>query len=649
MKHYIFKASMFVAIAAALAACDENAWNDHLDGFDGAPAITDVKTIEYTLTDADYAAISTNATNKALAESKGLSQELAALSTSHCFTEQITAAEYVPAFLSSSSFKYFTLSSGSAVKLTYNEAEAAPAQVDTYAAASTYTLTTDDYIMLWGSDDNFINGFAPSLTAAKNMQEVLGNWYDDAEDGSCVIVTYQQTDQEPIFGNVGDAPEKTYTNTKVSEMAPGTYAMVVDGNAAYTQDASKTYGYLYVYQVEEDGTGISLDASQQTCNFTFTAVEGGYTITDAYGRYMWQTGTYNSFQFTEESPADGSEVWTVEPQTDGTMKITNKLLGKYIQYDAAYTSYGSYDSERGALPTFYLKNEAAKVAAKAPVAQVPLTTLSALWQLSGSKWSEPADAVLLQLADYTAMGQTYANLSGQLPQQLLPIYMAQKYPYAQEGDQKFVLYQYYNGSATAWRCSCLSFDGSEWAVFGGQEEVSSQFVLSGSTWAFDPSVTINLPYGRGETFSAQYYQACVDWVYEKICVPLGSTGIKTGFAYVTSYGNNEYYSGTSAYQNDVDIRADKAREQYAAGYEGMTNDQIVELMKTRFCTEVLPGALAVLHPDAVPVEGIDVIFTINFVYYDGANHDSTVRYKVTAPGTFEFIDCNWWESGQPAQ
>ena len=60
------------AALLVLAGCDDD-WNeDKLDGFK-RPEVTDIKKIEYTLLDADYKAIATNKTNKALAESLGLS------------------------------------------------------------------------------------------------------------------------------------------------------------------------------------------------------------------------------------------------------------------------------------------------------------------------------------------------------------------------------------------------------------------------------------------------------------------------------------------------------------------------------------------------------------------------------------------------
>ena len=151
-----------------------------------------------------------------------------------------------------------------------------------------------------------------------------------------------------------------------------------------------------------------------------------------------------------------------------------------------------------------------------------------------------------------------------------------------------------------------------------------------------------MPAGKGQELSTKYYQACVNWVYENICVPLGDTDIKSGKFYVSSYGNNEYYSGTSAYQGNVDLRPSAAKGQYPAEYQDMDDAAVVALEKTRFMNEVMPGALATLHADAVPVAGIDVIYTINFYAYDGASTTPyTARFRVTAPGKFEPIDCTW--------
>lgn len=50
-------------------------------------------------------------------------------------------------------------------------------------------------------------------------------------------------------------------------------------------------------------------------------------------------------------------------------------------------------------------------------------------------------------------------------------------------------------------------------------------------------------------------------------------------------------------------------------------------------------ALEKNHADAVPAEGIDVTYTVNFVIYDGSsNVNWTAVYKVIGNGKFEYVE-----------
>lgn len=626
------------AMIVAMSGCSENSWNDDLDGFkdlvnnDGTAIATDVQTINYTLTDADYEAIAKNTTNKALATTDEEAKALAAVGTSHCFSEAAPASKYVPAWFASTSSPFFTLSDKSAIKLTYNENTGMPAEIANLAAAQQYDLTTDNYISVWGSDDNFINGFAPSKQPSHYIPGFLASSLTAASD-SYAVANYATTSQEPIFGNTGGP---AYTHVLASTITSGAqYVIVADGFAAVPLAENKTYGYLQISEVEEDGAGIILQDDAADCNFVIeAAADGTYHIKDAYGRYLYQAGKYDSFNVQANLPESGAE-WSIEIREDGSAKILNKAVEKYIQYDPNYSSYGSYASAKGVVPRLYV---AEQKAAKAPLAEVPLTNASALYYFNGSKWAESTDAVLLQPADYQAMGQRYNNLSNDLPAELLPKYLNGKFPYAAADDEKYVMYLYYNGSSTAYRCDLYIYDGAAWNRYAGVEPMTAQFVRSNGKWNYDPSVTITLPAGRSQPLSTLYFQTCVDWV--KANIPDD---------YVTSYGNNEYYCGTSAYQGNVDLRPAAAKIQYEAGYVGMSDEQIVELMKQRFAFQVMPAALSILHADAVPVDGIDVLYTINFAVYTGATANYTIVYHVTAPATFEMVECTWWEGGQPAE
>ena len=147
MKKSYISAIAAVALATGFTACDENSWNDKLDGFDkikDAP-IEDVRTVEYTLTDNDYKEIASNATNKALAEKNGVAAQLAALTTTKAFTSDIKASDYMPAFLQSTAFPYFTLTDGSAAKITYNVKEDADPVVAESANPQVITVYDDFY------------------------------------------------------------------------------------------------------------------------------------------------------------------------------------------------------------------------------------------------------------------------------------------------------------------------------------------------------------------------------------------------------------------------------------------------------------------------------------------------------------------------
>lgn len=148
---------------------------------------------------------------------------------------------------------------------------------------------------------------------------------------------------------------------KVTTVTSGKkYLLVADSNKMAQQVASdKTYGWLKVTDVtaQEDGTIIENESNA----FTFTASGNGFEIQQADGRYVYMQGTFNSFQVSAEVPeADkAAAVWTVAAQEDGTVKITNAAMSKWIQYSSNFSSFGAYDSDQdgGYRPVLYEKVE----------------------------------------------------------------------------------------------------------------------------------------------------------------------------------------------------------------------------------------------------------------------------------------------------
>ena len=144
-----------------------------------------------------------------------------------------------------------------------------------------------------------------------------------------------------------------YDFTAVTSVTAGAQYLIVAGtNQATALDASKSYGYLPVTTVAP-ANGVINTTDDNV--FVIEAVDGGYSIKDALGRYLYMTGNFNSVNLDTTLPAEGG-VWTIEFNADGTAKITNTYNSKFMQFDSQYNSYGVYPDERGTMPTLYKKN-----------------------------------------------------------------------------------------------------------------------------------------------------------------------------------------------------------------------------------------------------------------------------------------------------
>ncbi|MCM1291984.1 MAG: hypothetical protein NC111_04075 [Bacteroides sp.] len=666
MKKYINRLVILSGCAMAFAACDDNSWNDKLDGFEVPDKNASTSTIEYTMTQVDYASLAALSTAKAAAGDN--LADLTAVGSQGYFTDVITAEDYIPYFLADERFPYFALSNGSSVKVTYETMAGQPAEVTGAVNAAKYTVTTDDYINAWGSDEQYAEAFAPSCTAARNIPTILDAVYDDAIEGTYVIVNYNQASTDPVFG--GSAPETPAfelsdvlgTAATGQTLTVNGYVTAIDMQGFILTDKG---GSIYCYRGNgyndgsiEIGTQLTLDGTVASRN---KSIQFGNAATfEVKGK---QEVTYPTPKVFTGAELDALVAGTaIDPCTYVSMTGTVTLNGTNINLiiDGASTAKGSpsycTDAQKALLTdganvtvegywyavagNRYCSLCVTKVTVNAATAMtsraattVASTAVSVMYKYDGTKWAPVNNMTVLNHSDYQAMGQTYDNLSGDAPKNYLPSYLRQTYPYAQADDIRYVVYNYYNGSTTVTRCAECRYNGSEWVGgFNGTTIVTSQFVKKDGKWMYSPDVTITLPAGKGIAISTLYYQTCVDWVLNNV---------PNGAAYVSSYGNNEYYCGTSAYQGNVDLRPSAAKTQYP-GYDSMTDDEVVALEKERFEKEVFPAALAILHPDAAPTaKGIEPEYTINFYYYDGTTKPATIIYKVTAPATFTYISCTW--------
>lgn len=686
----LLKYSLLIpAFGAFLSSCDENSWNDKLDGFTEPPVYSTTSNENYALTKADYAAIASLKSNVALAESKGLSAALAAIGTSGSFQTQEEARLFIPALLRDSTRKFFVLPDGSNVSVTYNLTSELPAQVRAINAGieKIYALTTEDYQDAWESTEDYIDAFAPVCPASGYLPGMLLKKYSSAKSGEYAIVRYNEASVNPVFGNPGSGGGDEWAPTSVlGSVAVGDQIEVKGYVAAICARGfilADNGGAILAYQSSGfDASSLSI-GDQINMSGTVSAYGTGLQVaitSDSYsvvgsGAYEYPKATTYTGAMMDEAVARKGDYSPIYCNITGEASVSGNYYN--IKVADASTAQGSVyyatdavkaQIENGKTYTFtgyftavssgkYFNmvitaiNAGTSPAPRprfAAASEVVADPKEAIYAFDGKKWSIPANTYVIQPADYTAMGQTYGNFSGTTAETLLPIFLRKQYPYAQADQKVTLVYKFYNGTSTSYVAEEYIFDGEEWQRNGGA--TTDKFTSKNGFWSYNPSFEITLPYSRNTEPSYSYYMACVNWVLNNVVKPIQPDATLTTCEYYVDYrGNAEFYSGASAYYGNVDVRAATAINNAPAdAYAGMSNDEIMLLMKKRFSTEVLPGALKAMHPEAAPQPGMEVTYTIHFTAYTGAAAEETIVYKVTAPATFEYVSSTWVGLGEDA-
>lgn len=674
--------SLILATGAMLAmtSCSENSWNDkYLDGFDGGLTPTQVETIDYTLTAADYANLAKNSDNKALADKNGVVSQLSAVESQQYLNADIPASVYIPNFLKDANFRYFALSDGSAINLTYREAGELPEVMKNLNGVSEYTVTDEDYQKVYGSDNDYTAAFTPSHPASKSISDILDEVYPDAEDGQYVVANYNVSDTDPVFGSGPTPPTPGFTMTSVltkdlavgeNVTVNGVVTAVCNAGIILTDKAGSILVYAKEFPAADYKVGDQVVATGELANYknclqlpyadnlqkvgtqsyTYpTATEftpamllaAGLNESPVLAQYGCMTGTVN---------IDGNYINLLfGDRTDvrGSIYNATDAIKAQLQDGAEMTLEG-YFTQTSTSGTFtncnfvVTKVSAAKKNRRKAATRsvtVPSTSVNAAYVFNGSKWEAAAsDIYVVQPEDYKAMGLTYGNFSNNQTAEYLPLLLARKFPYAQAETVKYIAYKFYAGNVTSYACAQWSYDGSKWydsVASNGVQTVTNQFVRRDGKWVLDPSIELTLPAGRNQPLSTWFFQACVDWVKDNV---------SDGAAYITSYGNNDYYTGASAYQGNIDLRPGSAKGQNPTAYDSLTDDEVVALLKKHFEYEVGPGVLSVLYPNLAPVGDYQPTVTINFYTYNGTSTaPQTIVFKCISKAKFEFVSCTWNE------
>lgn len=277
--------------------------------------------------------------------------------------------------------------------------------------------------------------------------------------------------------------------------------------------------------------------------------------------------------------------------------------------------------------------------------------MHAYYKWNGSSF-EDTDIVAVQPADFTEMGNSYGSFTHPSQDDYLPKFLARKLPYAMTDDVVNVAYRCYSSGSTSWKVDEYVNKGTEWVKTIYFADKTDQFRKNDEgVWAVDRTLELDFT----NTASAEtkaFYQYCCNWVYDNKDVALGAPardnagvivsadivtidGAKpTGSFWVSNYGNNEFYTGASAYYGNMDWRPSACKGGFAAAGMGDLSDEEILAKLKEHTAEVFAEVLHYVYPEMTPAQYKKVVIK---VYAYGPNADYSFTFDVVDTGKFAYV------------
>ena len=456
------KVLFFLASTLMLASCENYLIDKNLGGSDYNP--TDVRTVDYTLTDADYKNIVTNKSNIALALAECTPEDSSAytaflqIATDLAFNKTAVADVYVPAFLTA---KFPQFSKGSLFNITYKTCDGAPAYLSTFAATTKYALSVEDYDAIWGEGKTGTYYLTPATVM--QLTSVLPA---EAEEGAILAVVYDYKDTEPSFGggNGNDAPKGFFDGTPETRGFYTTSEAIaaVDAGMISTGDSLKVGGIISRWFKKSS----KFDTYHSVSFFVMDPVTGKEHEFEFYNCYTLGKDSFATFEFTDEMNA---------------ICIDNQgrefHLGDTVIGAGTYTIYnGTHELNTNCYLTEWRPVSTPAAAPKKAAAAVN-GKKTALYQYTEGKWkaykNDDATVVALPEDVYSAVGYTYLldkNVN------VLTTFLAQEFPYAAAGKAYTVVYV--STKEGAYNAKEFIYDGATFVENLGYSNVTTAFSLS---------------------------------------------------------------------------------------------------------------------------------------------------------------------------
>jgi hypothetical protein len=619
----IFKKVFFtLAISAVIFSCDplEDVYNE-LDEQEQAEGPDAGKTIEYTLVEADYAALASQIRARATVADSAKADFVLA---NKAFSSLVPAKDVLIVYVNKN-FSQFQ--KGAAVKITYNllegTEEAIEATNDIYVNAPNYELEQSDYTAVSaeaGSAGFFNSGF--NMNAI--LPGILANEIQDPSDGDIASATYDFADisyaslsGETVFSEGFTTDLNSFESVSLvgddQVWAWGTF-----GGATYARMSGFSGGSV----ANEDWLiSPAIDLGSQNGTITLFLTQ----ILNFQGDSEW--GDHLDIQFSTDYSGDVSAAtWTSVgtnlsgfPEGNNYDEHDSQVVLPNAEGSTIYVAF-SYKSTTDFSALWEIVDVRIDAGAAPETDEV-----NALYKYDGGKWSSiEGEAFFLGSADYDAMGEgsgkpgRFDNFSSSTsPEDYLPTFLSNRFVFAQEGDEYVIVYKYFSGGVST-RADTYTYESGAWKPVTLESFIApftEQYVHNGTQFIFDPSVVISM--------SSSDYQAIVDVVNG------------TNPELVNSFGTGEDFYGADAFFENFDTRLTSKTGQ--AAYEGLSVVQQKELAFNR-AVEGVEVFLENVFANESPVVGVDVFYTVQFKTFDGTDAFWKVVFQLTATGSFDLVE-----------
>jgi hypothetical protein len=420
------------------------------------------------------------------------------LELDNTYFESVEAAKLaLPGFLSG---KYPNFGQGSTINVGYNLFVGDAEGVSDFITSDTYSLQNSDYTS-FGSD---AFGFYPNEEPSDFIPAILDAQISDPVEDQLVLATFQQYVSTPQVGlaNIYQATFPTdYDSFElVSVSGLDELGWTVGGanvqGSGYDGGANAVEEWLISPEI--DLTGQSDLKFQITQEIDFL---GDDTLIDVMISADYTTGTDPMTATWTALSFDKTIYGDLTTSEDFDFSTYD---GETIHVGLKYSSTDS-DSPRWRVQDF---------AVRAVGVEGETENLGEYYTYSGTEWELTDGVYYLSSADYDSMGEEFGqpgrfdNFSNSVaPENYLPQFLNIKYPFAQEEDEIFIIYNFYNGGLSR-QGNLYTFTEAEWMGDTDVIATTLQFGFSDGIWEPDNTIAYTLVQsdydaivaGLGETY-----------------------------------------------------------------------------------------------------------------------------------------------------